>query len=205
PVGDLLVGGPADGGEIGDGGLLGQDQRGVPRRDEELVQVGPEAAAGLDGGDALVVIVVDVVGAAGRADELGALAPGEHGPAEVGLGAEVGGDVPGGQRVEPDDLAGAGEDLGATGIAAASGGDEDVAVGVVRARLEDGDRGRRGGSRPGGSRPGGGRPGSGAGGDRPGGGAGGGTGGGCGGGQGQDEGGAGDHRCSEAQSAVGPG
>src|SRR6185437_11034617 len=191
PVGDLLVGGPADGGEIGDGGLLGQDQRGVPRRDEELVQVGPEAAAGLDGGDALVVIVVDVVGAAGRADELGALAPGEHGPAEVGLGAEVGGDVPGGQRVEPDDLAGAGEDLGATGIAAASGGDEDVAVGVVRARLEDGDRGRRGGSRPGGSRPGGsrpgggrpggsrpggsrpggGRPGGGAGGDRPGGGA----------------------------------
>ncbi len=44
---------------------IGQDQRGVPGRDEELVEVGRVPVARPDRGDLLVTVVVDVVGAAG--------------------------------------------------------------------------------------------------------------------------------------------
>jgi hypothetical protein len=59
-----LVRGAADRRQVGGCGRVGQDQRGVPRSDQELVSVGAEAVAGIDRRDLLVVIVVDVVGAA---------------------------------------------------------------------------------------------------------------------------------------------
>ena len=63
-VDDLLVGRAADGAEVGGRGGVGQDQRGVPRRDEELVEVRHVAVGGSDGGHRLVVVVVDLVGPA---------------------------------------------------------------------------------------------------------------------------------------------
>ena len=69
-VDDLLVGGAADGGQVRGRRGIGDDQRRVPGRDEELVEVGGVPVGRPDGGDLLVTVVVDVVGAVGavRAD-----------------------------------------------------------------------------------------------------------------------------------------
>jgi hypothetical protein len=97
--------------------------------DQELVAVRAKPVAGVDGGDLLVAVVVDVVGAIRQAAEAGALPPRQDRLAPVGLGSEVGGGLTLRDRVEPDDVAAFVEDLGAVGVRArvAGRGDEDVA------------------------------------------------------------------------------
>src|ERR1022692_4104076 len=113
-----------------------EDQRRVPGRDEEFVKVGEVAVTGSHFGDPLVAVVVDVIGSA----QAVALEPGEHRPALVGLGAEVGGHFPGRQGVEPDHLAGVADDLRAARIAAPLRGDEDIAVAITRTLRQHFDR-----------------------------------------------------------------
>ena len=161
-VDDPLVGGAADGGQVRGRHGIGRDQRGVPGRDEELVEVGRVPVARPDRGDLLVTVVVDVVGAAGtvRADlglpgplgRLGprwpaGLEPGQDRLAQVGLSAEVGGNFPGGQPVEPDHLPGGGDDLRARRVAASGRGDEDVPVAAAGVAGQHGERRRRGAGR----------------------------------------------------------
>ena len=70
-----------------------------------------------------------------------ALEPGQHRLAQVGLGAEVGGERARRQPVEPEHLAGDADDLRAGAVlAAALRGQEDVAVAVVRALGQHRDR-----------------------------------------------------------------
>ena len=85
------------------------EQRGVPRRDQELVDVAREAVARGDVRDHVVRVVGDDVAAV--ADALRGLAapPGEDRPAAVALDAEVG-DAVRVERAEPDDVAGVVED-----------------------------------------------------------------------------------------------
>ncbi len=138
--------------------VIGRDQSGVPGRDEKLVEVGRVPVARPDRGDLLVTVVVDVVGAAGavraglnrwaswppwEALGPGGLEPGEDRLAQVGLGAEVGGNFPGGEPVEPDHLAGGGDDLRARRVAASGRGDKDVPVGVAGVAGQHGERRRR--------------------------------------------------------------
>ena len=134
---------------------IGQDQRRVPGRDEELVEVGrrprcppgPWRSAG-NGRCRCSRCRWDRSGRLDPLDPLGPLAPGlepgEDRPAQVGLGAEVGGDLPGGQAVEPDHLAGGGDDLRARRVAASGRGDEDVSVAAAGVAGQHGERWRRG-------------------------------------------------------------
>src|ERR1019366_7084936 len=123
-------------------------QRRVLRRDQELVPVGAEPVAGFDGGDLLVVVVVDVVGARGEAAEPRPLPPGEHRLPVVGLGAEVRRLLARGNRLEPDDVAVGVEDLRAVGVGgrASERREEDVAATEVALGGED-RYGRRRGTR----------------------------------------------------------
>ena len=82
--------------------------------------VGAQAVAGADGRDLLVVVVVDVVGAAGEPAEAGSLPPREDGATVVGLRAEVRGRLALRDRLEPDDVAARVEDLGTVGVGARS-------------------------------------------------------------------------------------
>ena len=50
-----LIGRTADRGEVGGRRRVGQDQRRVPGRDQELMAIRAQAVAGVDGGDLLVV------------------------------------------------------------------------------------------------------------------------------------------------------
>ena len=58
-VHDLLVRGQAERGQVGGADRVSEDQRSVPRRDQELVEVGLIPVCRLDGGDLLVAGVVD--------------------------------------------------------------------------------------------------------------------------------------------------
>src|SRR6202012_5983692 len=129
----------AERGEVGRRRRVGEDQRRVLRRDQELMAIGRKAFARLHGRDLLVLVVVDVVGAFREATEAGALPPGEDGLAVIGLGAEVGGLLAGRDLVEPNDVAVLVEDLGAVGVGrrAAEGGDEEIALAEVAAVGED--------------------------------------------------------------------
>src|SRR5262249_42631570 len=133
------------------------DQRGVLRRDEKLVEAGRGPVARPDRGDPLITVVVDVVGAAwpvrARVPRASwrpggplppGLEPGEHRLAPIGLRAEVGGNVPGRQPVEPDHLPGGGDDLRARRVTAPGRGDEDVPIAATSVAGQHRQRRRRG-------------------------------------------------------------
>ena len=79
---------PPTDGEVGGHLSVDRDQRGVARRDQELVQVTREAVAGGDPRDLVVRVVVDVVPAAVAAEDV-ALVPGQHALATVLLHLEI--------------------------------------------------------------------------------------------------------------------
>ena len=159
-----LVGGAAHGCQVRGRRGAGHDQRCVPRRYEELVEGVRGSVARPDRGNLAVPVVVDVVGAAGavRAHlgfwgrvgtsalgqargrrRRGRLEPGEDRLAQVALGSEVGGDLPGRQPVEPDHLPGGGDDLGACRVATSGRGDEDVPAAAGGVAGQHGERRRR--------------------------------------------------------------
>jgi hypothetical protein len=123
-----LVGWTPDGSQIGRRRVIGSDQRGVLRGDQELVPVGCITVAGIDGGDLLVVAVVDVVGSIGQAAKVRALPPRQDQLPVVGLGPEVRGSLLGRDGMEPDDLPTAADDLGPVGVGAAVTGGRDEVV-----------------------------------------------------------------------------
>src|ERR1700758_3101225 len=84
----LLVRRAAHRGEIRRSERVREDQRGVLRREEELVEVREVAIGRLYRRDLLVVVAVDIV----RSVQAAALEPRQHRPAVVGLGPEVGGE-----------------------------------------------------------------------------------------------------------------
>ena len=111
---------------------------------KELVAIGRQAVAGVDGRVLLVVVVVDVVGPGGETSEAGPLPPGKDRLPVVGLGPEIGCRLTRRDRVEPDDLTRPAEDLRPVGIGprVSCRGDEDVAVADGSARGEEGYRWR---------------------------------------------------------------
>ena len=140
-VDDARVARPAPRPQVAAVALVGEHDRGVARRDRELVQVERVAVAGAHGRHLAVVLVVDLADAVAVADEQPALPPGQHGLALVGLHAEVGGDLAG-RRLEPDEVAAVVDDHRPVLAAAGLGGEEDEPGRAARLGGGDGD-GRR--------------------------------------------------------------